>query len=82
MEFVIFMLIFYGSPLIAIIVSFYKLSKYRDAKLTYILKPESYTDEDIKDMKKGVIISFVVSVVLIVVITSILILLGNAIAYM
>ncbi len=82
MEFVIFMLIFYGSPIIAIIVSFYKLSKYRNAKLTHIMNPESYTSEDVKDMKKGVIISFVVSAVLIAVTTGILILLGNAISYM
>lgn len=82
MVFVIFMLIFYGSPIIAFIVSFYKLSKYRNARLDHVLKPDSYTDEDIKDMKKGVITSFVVSIVLVVVVTSILTLLGNAIAYM
>lgn len=82
MEFVIFMLIFYGSPIIAVIILFYKLFKYRNAKLNSIIKPELYTDEDIKDMKKGVIVSFVVAVTLSAVTTGILILLGNAISYM
>lgn len=82
MEAFIFILFFYGSPIIAFIVSFYKLSQYRDAKLTSIIKPESYTDEDLKDMKKGVIISFVVAIALTTVLMGTLVLLGNAIAYM
>ncbi len=82
MEFIIFMLIFYGAPIIAIIVSFYKLSQYRNAKLQRIIKPESYTDKDVKDMKKGVATSFIVSTILTVVNLTILTLLGNAIAHM
>ncbi len=79
---ILFIFIFYGSPIIAFIVSFYKLSQYRNAKLESILKPEWYTDEDIKDMKKGVIISFVVAIVLTVVLMSTLYLLNKEIAYM
>lgn len=82
MEAIIFILIFFGSPIIAFIVSFYKLSKYRDAKLNRIINPDYYTDDEIKDMKKGVIVSFVVATILIIVIMSILVLLGNAISYM
>lgn len=82
MDAIIFIFFFFGSPIIAIIVSFYKLSQYRDAKLNSIIKPESYTDEELKDMKKGVIISFVVAITLTVVLMGTLVLLGNAIAYM
>ena len=82
MEFIIFMLIFYGTPIIAIIVSFYKLSQYRNAKLNRILKPEWYTDEDIQDMKKGVTISFIVATVITVINIIILKLLDDAITYM
>ncbi len=74
--------IFFGCPIIAFIVSFYKLSQYRDAKLQRIIKPENYTDEDIKDMKKGVITSFVVAIVLTVILTGTTYLLNAAIAYM
>ena len=82
MEFIIFMLIFYGAPIIAIIVSFYKLSQYRNAKLERIMKPENYTDEDMKDMKKGVTTSFIVATVVTVINIIILKLLGDAITYM
>lgn len=82
MEAIIFILFFFGGPIIAIIVSFYKLSQYRDAKLNSIIKPESYTDEELKDMKKGVIISFVVAITLTVVLLGTLVLLSSAIAYM
>lgn len=82
MEAIIFILMFFGSPIIAFIVSLYKLSKYRDAKLNRIINPEYYTYEEIKDMKKSVIISFVVTTILTVVLVSILVLLGNAISYM
>lgn len=82
MEFIIFMLIFYGAPIIAIIVSFYKLSQYRNAKLNRILKPDWYTDKDIKDMKKGVTTSFIVAIILTVVNLTALVLLNDAIAHM
>lgn len=82
MEAIIFILIFFGSPIVAFIVSFYKLSKYRDAKLNRIINPDCYTNDEIKDMKKGVIVSFVVATILMIVIMSILVLLGNAISYM
>ncbi len=79
---IVFLLLYYGCPIIAFIVSFYKLSQYRDAKLQRIIKPENYTDEDIKDMKKGVITSFVVAIVLTVVLTGTSYLLNAAITYM
>ncbi len=76
------MVLFYGIPIIAIIVAIYKFSKYRDAKLQQIIKPESYTDEDMKDMKKGVIIAFVVALVLVTIIFGIAALFASAIMYM
>lgn len=79
---IVFLLFYYGCPIIAFVVSFYKLSQYRDAKLQRIIKPENYTDEDIKNMKKGVITSFVVAIVLTVVLTGTTYLLDTAITYM
>ena len=79
---IVFLLSYYGCPIIAFIVSFYKLSQYRDAKLQRIIKPENYTDEYIKEMKKGVITSFVVAIVLTVVLTGTTYLLNTAITYM
>ena len=40
---------------------------YRNAKLERIMKPENYTDEDMKDMKKGVTTSFIVATVVTVI---------------
>ena len=76
------MVIYYGIPIVAIIVSICKLSQYQDAKLKRIMKPESYTDEDLKDMKKGVITAFVVAFVLAVIIFGIAALFASALMYM
>lgn len=76
------MVIYYCIPIIAIIVAIYKFSKYQDAKLQRIIKPESYTDEDIKDMKKGVITAFIVALVLVIILYGIAALLASAFMYM
>ena len=73
---------FFLSPIIALICGIVRASKYNDAKLKQKMKPDSYTDEDIKDMKKGVIISFVVAIVLTVILTGTTYLLNTAITYM
>ena len=73
---------FFLSPIIALICGIVRASKYNDAKLKQIMKPDSYTDEDIKDMKKGVITSFVVAIVLTVILTGTTYLLNTAITFM
>lgn len=79
---IIAIVIYYGIPIIAIIVAISKASQYQDAKLKRIMKPESYTDEDIQEMKKGVIIAFVVATVLSVIVFGITALFASAIMYM
>lgn len=74
--------IFFGSPIIAIIVAISRLSQYQDAKLQQIIKPGSCTDEDIKDMKKGVVTSFTVALVLLAVVGGLTALFAMSIAYM
>lgn len=76
------MIIYYGIPVIAIIVAICKLSQYQDAKLKRIMKPESYTDEDMQEMKKGVVTAFVVAIVLAIIVFGIAALFASAIMYM
>ena len=76
------MVIYYGIPIVAIIVAICKLSQYQDAKLKRIMKPESYTDEDMQEMKKGVVTAFVVAIVLAIIVFGIAALFASAIMYM
>ena len=73
---------FFLSPIIALICGIVRASKYNDAKLQHIIKPDSYTDEDIKDLKKSVIATFITALVLAIIVVSILILFADDLVYM
>ena len=70
------------SPIIALVCGIVRISKYNDAKLQKIIKPDSYTDEDINDLKKSVIASFITALVLAIIVIAIILLFGQEMVYM
>ena len=76
------LLSFFLSPIIALICGIVRTSKYNDAKLQRIIKPDSYTDENIKDLKKSVIVTFITALVLAIIVVSVLILFADDLVYM
>lgn len=70
------------SPIIALIVGFVRISRYTDAKYSRAMNPDSYNDEDMKDFKKSIVISFVAAVVLAVVVIAAAVLFGDELTYM
>lgn len=70
------------SPIIALVCGIVRISKYNDAKLQKIIKPDSYTDEDINDLKKSVIASFITALVLEIIVIAIILLFDREMAYM
>ncbi len=74
--------IFLLSPIIALIVGFVKVSRYNDAKYYRATNPDSYTDEDMKNLKKAIVISFVAAIVLAIVVVAAAVLFGDELTYM
>ncbi len=70
------------SPIISLIIGFVRVSRYTDAKYSRAMNPDSYTDEDMKDLKKSIVISFVAAVVLAVVVIAAAVLFGDELTYM
>ena len=70
------------SPIIALVCGIVRFSKYNDAKLQKIIKPDSYTDEDINDLKNSVIASFITALVLAIIVIAIILLFDREMAYM
>lgn len=70
------------SPIISLIVGFVRVSQYTDAKYSRAMKPDSYTDEDMKDFKKSIVISFVAAIVLAVVVITAAVLFREELNYM
>lgn len=70
------------SPIIALIVGFVRISRYTDAKYSRAMNPDSYNDEDMKDLKKSIAISFIAAVVLAVVVIAAAVLFGDELTYM
>lgn len=70
------------SPLIALLFGIVRLVKYNNAKKERSLNPDSYTDEEMKIIKKSVITAFVSSIILTVVVISVILLINDAITYM
>ena len=70
------------SPLIALLFGIVRVVKYNNAKKERSLNPDSYTDEEMKIIKKSVITAFVSSIILTVVVISVILLINDAITYM
>ena len=70
------------SPLIALLFGIVRVVKYNNAKKERSLNPDSYTDEEMKIIKKSVITAFVSSIILTVVVISVIFLINDAITYM
>lgn len=70
------------SPLIALLFGIVRVVKYNNAKKQRSLNPDSYTDEEMKIIKKSIITAFVSSIVLTVVVISVILLINDAITYM
>ncbi len=73
---------FLASPVIALICGIVRVLKYNDAKLQKVINPDSYTDEDINDLKKSVIATFITSLVLAIIVIAIILLFTQEITYM
>lgn len=70
------------SPIIALICGFVRVSRYNDAKLQRVMKPESYTDEDMKDFKKSIISAFITALVLTIIVIATILLFYEAMTHM
>lgn len=73
---------FLFSPVIALIVSIVRVVKYHKVKQQYIENPDNYTDEDIKDYKKSVVVAFITSFILAIIVIAIIALFAEEITYM
>ncbi len=70
------------SPIIALICSIVRVSRYNDAKLQHTMNPDSYTEEDLNNLKKSVTATFITALVLAIIVAVIILLFGQNITYM
>ncbi len=75
-------IVFLLSPIIAFIVGCVKISRYNDARYYRAMHPDSYTEEDMKDLRKPIIAAFASTFVLAIVVISVVVLFSDEIAYM